>query len=157
MFQFAWYSCYFLLVELSTIGSHSVAEMKINWGKIWNPPGFSCCCLSCGVGHTKHYSGLTVRFQGVSWGKAILAGGQDKHALSLSSVAAGTCGPVTFTGRIAGLLHYNFLSAVKAPVGQWRVGRFTYNTEQSSVNSGPAVSCICSRRSLCIWVPHNLS
>lgn len=25
------------------MGSHSVTEMKINWGKIWNPPGFSWC------------------------------------------------------------------------------------------------------------------
>lgn len=45
-------------------------------GLMWNPSGLSWCCLSWDAAQV-----LTLRFQGVSWGKVFLADWQDKHGL----------------------------------------------------------------------------
>lgn len=116
-------SCH--LSYLLIIGSHSVTEMKINRGKIWNPPGFSWCCLSRSVGLTERNPGLTECFQRVSWGKAILAHWQAcalSLSLSPSAVATWICGRVNWTGRITSVLQNHFLSAVNTSASHWRVG-----------------------------------
>ena len=116
-------SCY--LSSPLTIGSHCVTEMKINWGKIWNPSGFSCCCVSVSVGLTKHCQVWLCVFKEFPQGKLFWLS-DNTNMLSLSLLSSHrVCGAVSWTEGITGQLQNHFLSAVKAALRPLKSGLTT--------------------------------